>query len=325
MAADVVLVLVLVGLVSALFALALGEASLLHVRRSAAEVEAEAGNRRTGALVRLLDDLPRVMNAVLLTVLLAQVAAATVASVLARRWFGSTAVSVAAALVTVVLFVYGEAIPKTLALRHPLPVATALAGPLQWLSRVLRPVVSVLVVVADVQSPGRGIAMVTAVSEEELRHLADEAAAAGRIEESDAELIERSFDLGDMRVSEVLVPVDEVVAVPSSMPVTEALRAAIAAGHRRLPVYDGGEPAAITGFVRMRDLADAATAQEGSVVADRQRDVLVVPDSERVIDLLRSMQAARTHLAAVVDSGGRIRGIVTIEDVVEELVGTIED
>lgn len=319
------MVVLLGGLVVLLFGLALAEASLLHVRRSAAEVEAEAGDKRTVALVRLLDDLPRVMNAVLLTVLLAQVVAATVASVLAQRWFGDSGVSLAVAGITIVLFVYGEAIPKTLALRHPLPIARALASPLQWLSRMLWPVVSILVGVADIQSPGRGIVTVDAVSEEELRHLADEAAAAGEIEESDAELIDKSFDLGDLRVSEVLVPLHQVVTVPSSMPVAEALRVAIAAGHRRLPVSGGSDSSAIVGFVRMRDLADAATTEQGVVVADRQREVLSVPESERVIDLLRAMQSARTHLAAAIDSAGRTIGIVTIEDVVEELVGTIED
>ncbi len=118
----------------------------------------------------------RELAAVLLRYRPAQVVATT-ACVLAQRWFGSTGVSLAAGVVTIVLFVYGEAIPKTPALRHPLPVATVLARPLKLLSPALRPVVSVLVSIADVQS-----------------------AAGGRIEESDAELIEKSFDLGDMRV-----------------------------------------------------------------------------------------------------------------------------
>ena len=104
----------------------------------------------------------------------------------------------------------------------------------------------------------------------------------------------------------------------------DALRVAIAAGHRRLPVFEDGIDQ-ITGFVRLRDLADSTTANPDTVVAERAREVLVVPESKRVIELLRAMQESRQHLAVVVDEYGGTEGIVTIEDAVEKLVGTIED
>lgn len=118
------------------FVLAAAETALLRVRPSAVVVEAEAGDRRSDDLLRLLDDLPRVLNAVLLTVLFSQVTVATIAGVLAQRWLGSGAVTVATVLVTLVLFVYGEAIPKTFAVRQPLLVARRLAVPIRWLSIV---------------------------------------------------------------------------------------------------------------------------------------------------------------------------------------------
>ena len=321
---QLILVVLLVVLVGALFVLALAETSLLKVRRSAAAVEAEAGDRQAAELVRLLDDLPRVLNAVLLTVLLVQVIAATTAGALARDWFGGAGVTIATAVTTFVLFIYGEAIPKTLAVQRPLPVARRLASPTRWLSVALRPVVSVLVGIARAQTGGAAINPVGGVSEAELRHLAGDAASTGNIDPSDAELIERAFVFGDLMVDQILVPRSDVVAVSSDTRVDAALQTAIAAGHRRLPVYEG-EIDRIVGFVRMRDLAEAARIAPDSMVARRRRDVLEVPEATPVADLLRVMQQSRRHMAVILDERGDTAGIVTIEDVVEELVGTIEE
>ncbi|MDH4144201.1 MAG: CNNM domain-containing protein [Acidimicrobiia bacterium] len=321
---EVTLVAALVVLVIALFGLALAETSLLHVRRSAAAVEADLGDRRAAGLVLLLDDLPRVMNTVLLVVLLAQVAAAGIAGELARRWFGGSGLTIATAAVTMVLFIYGEAIPKTLAVRHPLGVALRLVAAVRCLRDLARPVVRVLVWIADVQTRESGVDAVTGVSEAELRHLAGVAASAGHIEPSDAELIERSFIFGDLHVGQICVPRRDMVAVSMDTSVASALRTAIAAGHRRLPVFEAGLER-VAGFVRMRDLADASSADPDATVAGRVQEVLTVPASERLTDLLRLMQRSGRHLAVVLDEAGRTKGIATIEDVVEELVGTIED
>jgi CBS domain containing-hemolysin-like protein len=322
---DVVLVLVFVALVMALFVLALVEASLLHVRRSQVVVHARAGDHRSQRLLVLVDDLPRVMNAVLLAVLLGQVTATSIAGILADRWFGRSGVTIATVVVTVLLFIYGEAIPKTLALRAPFGVARRLAAPVQVLTTVFRPLVSVLVKIADWQSPNVSIDTVTAVSEEELRHLADEAAEAGRIEETDAELIERSFDLGDLTVEQIMVPSSRIRAVDGAVSVDEALDVAIAAGHRRLPVHEGGLDQ-IVGFVRLRDLAEATSDDDdGRAARDVVRPLLVVEPSMKVIDLLRSMQSSGRQLAVVADPSGATLGIATIEDVVRVLVGAIDD
>jgi CBS domain containing-hemolysin-like protein len=318
------LVIALILVVVALFALALIEASLLHVRRSEVVVHAQSGDHQARRLLALVDDLPRVMNAVLLAVLLCQVTATAIAGVLARNWLGGTGITVATVAVVVVLFVYGEAIPKTLAIRHPYAFARRLSAPIRWLNLAFRPFVSVLVMIADAQSPGLTTDTVTAVSEKELLHLTGESAMAGRIEEADAELIERSFILGDLSVGEIMVPRAAITAVADDTPVDEALRRAIAVGHRRLPVFrDGIEH--IIGFARLRDLAEAATAGSGDTIATLVQPSLSVPASMRVIDLLRSMQSSGNHLAVVVDPDGRTEGIATIEDAVEDLVGTIAD
>ncbi len=325
--ADLALAAVFVGLVLVLFVLALAEASMLRVRRSEVAVAAESGDRRAGRVVDLLDRLPEVMNAILFAVLLTQVTATTVAGVLASRWPGGAGATVATIAVTLVVFVYGEAIPKTLAVRNPLAVARRVAAPVRWVDAAGRPVVWLLVRFADLQLPGSGVTATAALSEEELRHLVDESAVAGRIELDDAELIERSFAFGDTTAGEVLVPLADVVSVPVDATVHDALGTAVAAGHRRLVVRGAGTGprGPVSGFVRLRDLVEAADRDAKGRVGDCSRDLLWVDASERITSVLRSMQATDCHLAAVRDPDGTVAGIVTVEDIVEELVGSIDE
>jgi CBS domain containing-hemolysin-like protein len=321
---DLPLILALIFLLGAAMVLAAAEAALIRVPRVRVEIEADKGDRRSKLLLSLLDDLPRVMNTVLLVVLLVQIAAATVTGILAERLFGSVGVTIASVVLTIVLFVYAEAIPKTYAVHHPLRVGRSVAPLVRFLSWLLRPVVTVLVKFADLQAPGSGIAGRTSLSEEELLRLAAESASAGRIDSSDIELMEHAFELGDLRVDSIQVPRTEIVAVAADTPVSVALNTSIRTGHRRLPVYVGSVDR-IVGMVRMRDLAEFLAAEGDPPVGDIAGPVHVVPESKQVIDLLREMQRAGVYLAVAVDEHGGTAGIVTIEDVVAELVGNVSD
>ncbi|MDH3706894.1 MAG: hemolysin family protein [Acidimicrobiia bacterium] len=322
LARDLPLLLALALLIITAVVLGAGEAALLRVDRVRIEVRADGGSRRAAALLGLLDDLPRVLNSVLLAVLLVQIGAATVTGILTDRWFGSLGVTVGSVALTVVLFVYAEAIPKTYAVRHPTKVALALSGLLRTLSLVFRPVITVLVWFADLQAPGEGIAP-TALDDVELLRLAAESEAAGMIERSDRQLMEAGFRLGDTRVDEILVPRTDVVAVDRGATVAEAFEHAVASGHRRLPVHDG-DLDRIVGVVRLRELARAVSEGAGTVT-EVMRPVLTVPERKRVVELLPEMQRHRLHLAVAVDEYGGTAGIVTIEDIVEEVLGAVAD
>lgn len=321
---DIQLIALLILLFIAAVFLAAAEASLLRVPRIRVEVLADGGDAAAGRVLRLVEDLPRIMNTVLLTVLFVQIGAATVAGVVAERNFGGIGITIVSALLTIVLFVYAEAIPKTYAVRRPLAVARWVARPVAMLAKILHPIVSVLVWFADLQAPGRGIAGTIGVSEEELRRLAAEAASSGEIEPTDVELMERVFELGDARVDEILVPRLSIVAVGADTPVAVALDVAIATGHRRLPVYER-DLDNITGVVRLRQLAAAVTDGRDILVGSIGTAPLVVPEFKSVIELLREMQRAGLHIAVVVDEHGGTAGIVTIEDVVAEVLGDVAD
>jgi len=321
---DFALVLVLGGLLIAAFVLGASEAALLRVQRVRVEVAAGEGDRRSSRLLQLLDDLPRVLNTVLLVVLLVQIGAATVTGMLSGRHFGNLGVTMASIALTVVLFVYAEAIPKTYAVRHPYQVARAMTPMLSALAWLLRPVVSVLVWFADLQAPGSGIAASTTVTEDELRRLASHAAVEGSIDETDRDLMERVFEMGDRTVDQISTPRTDVVAVNLKATVAEALEVAIRSGHRRLPIY-GGDLDDIRGVVRLQDLAAAITDSPAASVLSVATRELAVPETKRVVELLSEMQSTGIHLSLAVDEHGGTAGIVTIEDVVGELVGRVSD
>ena len=323
-ATDLALLLLLLVLLIAAFVLGASEAALLRVQRVRVEVAAAEGDRRSARLMHLLDDLPQVLNTVLLVVLLVQIGAATVVGMLSGRHFGNLGVTIASVALTVVLFVYAEAIPKTYAVRHPYRVARATQPILSALTLVLRPVVSVLVWFADLQAPGSGIAASTTVTEDELRRLASHAAVEGSIDGSDRELMERAFEMGDRTVDEILTPRTDMVAVGAETTIAEALDVAIHSGHRRLPVFQD-DLDHIRGVVRLRDLAAAITDSPDALVTTVATRELVVPETKRVIELLAEMQTAGVYLALAIDEHGGTAGIVTIEDVVAELVGRVSD
>jgi CBS domain containing-hemolysin-like protein len=316
--------LVLLGalLVTAVF-LAAAETALLRVSAVRIAALADGGSAGAKRLQRLLGRLTNLLNLILLLALLSQIGAATVTGVLAQRRFGNVGVTVASGVLTLVLFVYGEAIPKTFAVRHADRVALAVAAPLAVLERVLRPLVSSLVWFADLQMPGKGITMSPTVTEDELRLLASLAATEGEITEYDRELIERVFRFGDRRADDVMVPRTAIVAVPADTTVEDAVAVTLAAGHRRLPVYEGTIEN-ITGLALLRDLM-AVEDPAATRISEVATAPLVVPESKRLADLLRDMQQQQKHLAVVVDEYGGTAGLVTVEDVAEELLGSISD
>jgi CBS domain containing-hemolysin-like protein len=151
-----------------------------------------------------------------------------------------------------------------------------------------------------------------------------DAARAGEIEAEDVDLVERSFDFGDMRVRDVYVPRPDVVAADVSMPVAEALELAIEHGHRRLLVSAGGLDD-LVGVVRLRDLAAAVGSADSPDIASLVAEPLRVSTADRVAAVLRRMQSSGRRFAVVTGRGGATEGIVTVEDIVAELVGEIEE
>ena len=321
---DVALIVALVALFAVATVLGAAEAALIRVPRARAAVAAAAGDRTAARVLKVVDNLPLALNTILLVVLLAQIGAATVVGVLAGRHFGGLGVTLLSIALTLFLFVYAEAIPKTIAVRDPLRVARLVVPLVTLLVRLLRPITRVLVAFANLQAPGSEGAGRLGVSEDELRYLAREAVEAGEIDPSDHELIERGFRFGDTVVGDIFVPRLDVVAVQRDTPVREALDVIVAAGHRRLPVHEG-DLDSVVGVVHLRDLVAAVSDGAAVSVGELLGPVLIVPETNPVVDVLDEMQSTGRHIAMVIDEHGGTSGLVTIEDVVEELVGRVAD
>ena len=283
---------------------AVAEVSLLRVRRSQVAVAADEGDSGARRLLSLIDDLPIVLPTVLLMALLLQVSAATAAGFLAQRWFGDVGVTAATVATTVVLFLYAEAIPKTMAIRTPERMARLVTPVVAGVVVVARPAVRFLVWLADKQTPG-----------------SDDA---GVIGESDAELLERSFEFNDRRVAEVMVDRADIAWASATTTLRSARELAVAAGHRRLPVCRAGIDD-VVGVARFRDVVAAATDEPDAPLSSVTTDVLRCPPDQLISSLVTRMQDRGRWLAIVTDPAGRTLGLVTIEDLVAELVGEISD
>ncbi|HAX81084.1 MAG TPA: hypothetical protein DCY40_00755 [Actinobacteria bacterium] len=322
---DLPLLLLLVGMFGFSVLISAAETAFLRMPAVRVQALAAAGSRRAVRFAALTHRLSEVLNAILLAALLAQIGAATVAGILADRWFGPLGVTIASAILTFILFIYAEAIPKTFAVRHPDKVGLALAFPLAAIELLLRPLVKVLIAVADLQMPGKTVVASPTVTEDELRMLASRAALEGQITSTDLELIERAFRFGDRQVDGIMVPRPDIIAVEEDTPVREAVELALEAGHRRLPVFKDTVES-ITGVALVRDLMRIPETRRDHVTVGMLMDPpLVVPESKRILDLLTDMQSSRTHFAVVVDEYGGTAGMVTIEDIAEEMLGSISE
>lgn len=322
----VALVAVMVLIASAAF-LALAETSLTHLPRSKALALEDEGRWGAASLQRLLDQRERVLNPVLLLLLVCHLSAATVAGLLAQSYFGPLGVAGATVALVVVIFVCAEAAPKTYALQHTersallvAPVVSVLASfaPVRLLTRAL-------IGLSNLVLPGKGRRAGPVVSEEELLALADVAVEADVIQVEERALIRSIIDFGDTVVREVMVPRPDMVTMAADALVAEAMEVAIANGYSRIPLQDDGIDD-IVGLVYAKDLMRASREGRTSATARTlARSARFVPETKRVAELMREMQAEKFHMAVVIDEYGGTAGLVTLEDLIEELVGEIVD
>jgi len=318
------LVAVPVVVLAALFACA--EVALSRISRVRAEElldEQRSGSRR---LVLLLREPARPVNLLLLLRLACEMTAAVLATVFFLQPLdGGPAMLAAAATMTVVGFVVIGVAPRTLGRQHAEKVALLSAAPVGFLTALFGPVPSLLIGVGNALTPGKGFREGPFASEAELRELVGRAQRSGVVEQSEREMIESVFDLGDTIVREVMVPRTDIVVIERAKTVRQALNLLLRSGFSRVPVV-GENTDDVLGVVYLKDLVKKEREGGGALkVEEVHRPARFVPESKPVDELLREMQAERGHIAVVVDEYGGTAGLVTLEDLVEEVVGEITD
>ena len=324
---DLTLILSAAGLVVLAGFFAMSDSAVSTVSRARAAELSREGVRGARALEAIAADPARYINLLLLLRLICELTATTLVSLvfITAIETGWLAVLVTAVTMAVVSFVAVGVGPRTVGRQHAYSVGRVVAPLVHWLGRALGPLATILIRVGNAFTPGQGFREGPFATQVELRELVDLAEQRGVVEHDEREMIHSVFALGDTIAREVMVPRTEMVWIEASKSAQQALGLALRSGFSRLPVI-GETVDDVLGIVYLKDLVrrtqtDGADVEVGALM----RAATYVPESKHVDELLREMQAARTHMAIVVDEYGGTAGLVTIEDILEEIVGEITD
>jgi CBS domain containing-hemolysin-like protein len=322
-----ILVLALLILFGAFFSAS--ETALFSSSRLALRALADGGDRRARVAVKLLSDPGDLLTTLLVGNTIADIGASVLATSVAIRLIGhGHGEWIAFVGVTLLVLIVSEIAPKTLAARRADRMALWVAEPIRAIGRVLSPLIRVLSVVATTLIRPFGAPISTRpplVTEEQLRFLVQVGEEEGVIEEDEREMIHSIFEMGDTLVREVMRPRIDIAGVPSTATINDALGLMIERGHTRLPIYDGSVDH-IIGVVYVRDLLPAVRqGRLDTPVLEELRPAFFVPDTKKVDELFREMQRKKVSMAIVLDEYGGTEGLVTMEDILEEIVGEIQD
>jgi len=300
---------------------------------SRARVEELVRHGRTGArqLALLLEDRPRHLNLLILLRLACEMGATVLVAVVVLRlslpdWQGAL---IAVLIMLVVSYVLVGVGPRTIGRQHPYGVGLLVAAPVRALAWGLSPLTRLLILIGNGITPGRGFREGPFSSEVELRELVDLAGERGVVAAGEREMIHSVFELGDTIAREVMVPRTEIIWIERTKSARQALALCLRSGFSRVPVI-GDSVDDVVGVVTLKDLTRAvveqgALDQAGPGVGELMREASFVPDTKRLDELLKEMQLSRSHLAIAVDEYGGTAGLLTIEDIIEEIVGEITD
>ncbi|CDO33154.1 hemolysin family protein [Mycolicibacterium porcinum] len=298
---------------------------------SIARIEELVRDERPGAarLNRVVAERPRYINLVVLLRITCEISATVLlVSFLDGHLGVSWGLVASAAIMVVTSFVAIGVGPRTVGRQNAYSIALISALPLQAISVLLTPISRLLVLIGNALTPGRGFRNGPFASEIELREVVDLAQQRGVVADEERRMIQSVFELGDTPAREVMVPRTEMVWIESDKSAGQATSLAVRSGHSRIPVI-GENVDDIVGVVYLKDLVQqtyySTNGGRDTNVAQVMRPAVFVPDSKPLDELLNEMQRDRNHMALLVDEYGAIAGLVTIEDVLEEIVGEIAD
>ncbi|HEU4327027.1 MAG TPA: hemolysin family protein [Roseiflexaceae bacterium] len=314
------------------------ELALVSAKRGRLQPHADAGDPNAQAVLHLQDDPNRLLSTVQVGItLIGTLAGAFGGASLSARLApllvpiaGSYADSIALTLVVLAItylsLVVGELVPKRLALQGAEAIAVRVARPMQLLARLSTPVIAILTFSTEavLRLLGRHQVPEETVTEEDIRQLVREGLASGTVEAQEQGLIDRVFAFSDRTVRQIQTPRRQVDLLNAASPIGAALERALVSGYSRFPVYER-HPDQVIGVVHVRDLVQATRTAPDAQLRTISRPALFVPESSRVSSLLANFRKTQQHLAVVIDEAGGLDGIVTLEDVLEELVGDIAD
>ena len=318
---DVFIIVILI-ILSALFSAS--ETALSSVNKMRLRSYAEEGNKRAKMAIKLTDNFDKTLTTILIGNNVVNLAATTVATVMITTHFGAKFVPVSTAVMTVVIIIFGEIIPKNVANEFSETVSMWIAYPLYGLLVILTPLVWLLIGLKNtVIKLCGGSKDSPTMTEEELKYIIDEIEDEGVLDENESDLVKSALEFSDITISEILIPRVNISAVEIDQSPEEIKDAFITSHYSRLPVYEKTIDS-IVGIIHEKNFFDMYLNGRRDISEIIQKPLYIfemTPNSE----LMQQMQKAKTHMAVVVDQYGGTQGIVTMEDIIEELVGEIYD
>jgi CBS domain containing-hemolysin-like protein len=308
------------------------ETALLRVSRAGAKELGRSAGEAAEPLQAVLADVPRYLAIVLLTRVAAEISSAVLVTAVLVHWLGIgwRAFLITAVAMTVATYLLAGLLPRSIGRRYPVKVATGAAGVLRPVMRLLGPLPRLLAAAGSALTtgPGAGAARRESGTEEDLRGLVDLLEQRQVIEPGERAMIHSVFELGDTIVREVMVPRTDMVFLERDKVLRQALSLALRSGFSRIPVT-GENLDDVVGIAYLKDVVNRIRehpeGETAETVESIMRPATFAPESKPVDDLLREMQARHVHMAIVIDEYGGTAGLVTIEDILEEIVGEIED
>jgi CBS domain containing-hemolysin-like protein len=318
------------GLVFMAGLLAGTETALARVSRVTVDEALREGRRGAKRLAEVVADPARYVNMVLLLRIGCELVATVIVADLCISWLDETwrAYVTAAAIMILISYVVIGVGPRTLGIQHADRIALTGAAVIHPVTRVFGPLPRLLILLGNALTPGKGFREGPFASEAELRDLVDLAEQRELIEPVEREMIHSVFELGDTLVREVMVPRTDIVFIERTKTLRQAMSLALRSGFSRIPVVGENEDD-VVGIAYLKDIArrsqEHRAGESTETVDSVMRPATYVPDSKPIDELLREMQARRIHVAIVIDEYGGTAGLVTIEDILEEIVGEITD
>ncbi|MCC3145388.1 hemolysin family protein [Halanaerobium sp. Z-7514] len=301
------------------------ETAFMSVNRIKIKDKVQHGDEGASQVDKLLEDQTKLLTTILIGNNLVNIAASSIATALAIEIFGNKGVGIATGFVTFIILIFGEITPKALGNNLSIAYAKTAAAPLYYMEKIFMPVIFILTKIVNLFVKDSSLISSAFLSEDEIRRFVEVSHREGVIKETEQEMIQSVFEFDDTLVKEIMVPRIDIVCIEKNESLTELIKSGVKKGHSRIPVYEESIDN-IIGLVYIKDLLELLLKKEENYeIEDFIKPIYFIPEGKPINQLLSEMKERKEHMAIIVDEYGGTSGLITIEDLLEEIVGDIQD
>ncbi|MGM0596597.1 MAG: hemolysin family protein [Myxococcota bacterium] len=301
------------------------ETAFMAVNRIKIKEKVQRGDKYAIKVDNLLQNQTKLLTTILIGNNLVNIATSSIATALSIELFGSKGVGIATGVVTILILIFGEITPKSLGNNRSIDFAKAAAVPLYYLEIILSPFIYIFTKIVNFFVKDKRLMSSAFLSEEEIKRFVDVSQREGVIKEAEQEMIQNVFEFDDTLVKEIMIPRIDMVCIEKNASLNDLIKLGVEKGHSRIPVYEESVDN-IIGLIYVKDFLKLLLEKKDDVdIEEFVKPIYFIPESKPINQLLSEMKDRKEHMAVVVDEYGGTSGLITIEDLLEEIVGDIED